>query len=131
MENNMSSEMRKMIDDVASASNGAEIRQPLVTVFNEIFGKGRNAELFNNQNGDFYALQADGVWLFDGNNSKGETHKAGDPRTGISTLLPFDTWATKPKKTNQKLVDGRTIFMVTGDLVELPSEVEEILRYGE
>ena len=121
----MSTEMRQLIDAVAKARNGAEIRQPLINVFTTIFGKGRNAELFDNHNADYYALQADGVWMFDG-----DGHNAGDPRMGISSLLPFDNWTSKPKVNSQKLVTGETIISFTGDLEELPYEVEEIINYG-
>lgn len=130
MENTTTHEMQVLIDAVSAASNGAEIRIPLVNVFNEIFSKGKNAELLNNKNGDYYALQGNGKWLFDGEDSKGVYHNAGDPRTGMTTLLPFESWEKKPKKDSTKLVTGGTIFTLTGDLNELPEEVEDILDHG-
>lgn len=125
MENEIAPEMRALIDNVKAAANGAEMRNPLVNVFTEIFYKGKNAELLNNKNGDYYALQGDGKWLFDG-----DGHSAGDPRTGLATLLPFESWERKPKKDSTKLVTGGTIFTLTGDLNELPEEVEDILDHG-
>lgn len=130
MENEITPEMRALIDDVKAAANGAEIRNPLVNVFKTIFNKGKNAELLNNKNADEFALQANGKWLFEGYDSHGIHHNAGDPRTGMATLLPFESWEKKPKKDSTKLVTGGTIFTLTGDLNELPEEVEDILDHG-
>jgi len=103
----MTDKMEQLIEEVNKAATGAEIRLPLINVFKEIFENGKNAEYLNSHSWEFFAKQSD-----------------------MAKLIPYDTWATKPKKDSTKLVVGGTIFMVTGDLDILAEEVEDIVSDG-
>lgn len=107
--------MDELIEEIEAASTGADIRTPLVRTLTYLFEHGREAtklaETLPRGEGfkdyTYFAMQNNTVEI--------------DPETGreyirigISTLLPFDTWSSRPSIESPKLVANGTICLALG-----------------
>lgn len=116
--------MEELIAEIQAAATGADIRVPLVRTFSYLFENGREASRLATRpphdvgfvDWTYFALRHD------------YTDEEGNVRVGISTLLPFDTWATVPRNGSPKLVSGGTVYAVCGNIPLLIEELEDLLH---